>query len=1159
MQLLDGGWVYSATDLVARMDCDHRTSMDLAKAAGILHVEPAEAQGMAELAGEHGDLHERRVLESLKQKHTTVVEIAQPRNTREALRQAAADTASALSSGADVIYQACFFDEHFRGHADFIINGPDGYEVYDTKLARSAKPGALLQLAAYSEQLHRLGHPMPRQMHVWLGDNQIVTVAVDDVLPKLQQVRADMLAQVAAGPEVPGRIWGDKRTACGSCKWADVCDEGRDIDRDLSLVAGMRGDQRSKLRDSGIRTLEELAVAPDDACPDKLGRESFARLRAQAALQAAQDASRSELDDLGDVTAEHFSHDGLRLMPPASRGDVWFDMEGDPFAEDNTGLEYLFGYVTIDRAGESEPDFTPIWGPTPAAEKAAFEQFVDAMEERIDRWPDMHIYHYASYEHVALSRLAGQYGTREDVIDQWLRKGRLVDLMKVFKGSFRVSQRSYSIKKLEPLYGLTRTEDVTTAGDSVVDYEDYIKLLAADRTAEAQAKLDGIEAYNRVDCISTLMLDRWMRPFSDSLSIIDALDDSFGVSGGAGVGWQQRQPDDNAYDVLLEDVPATGRTPEQQARAMVRAAVGYFRREAKPQWWEHYARLDAAPEDWEQDRDVLIVESGTAGAWVAKRENLHRSLQLTLRETDWRDYAPDEDIYLVYDQPTEAMSVGSMEGRGWTKAKVDHMDGDVLHVKGELVSKMYPTHQELPAAVFPNPMPLTAPLATSACEFADEWVSAMPSIPTSAVTDLLMRRVPRLRGGGALPRTGNHIADVEAALRDLDSSFIAVQGPPGAGKTHLAADVIRSLVASGWRIGVVSQSHKAIENVLDKAMELGVPAASIAKRPKKKRPKKGEVAKPYHSTEPDQLLDRLADGEGALVGGTAWTFCSSKMKDTGPLDLLVVDEAGQYSLGYTIALWQAADNFLLLGDPQQLPQVSQGTHPEPVGEAALSWLAAGAPVLPAQFGYFLDESRRMNTRVAEVVSRLSYDRQLGAHEVADQRSLAGVTPGVHGVAVPHVHNTVHAEEEVSAAVELVKQHLGQQWSDEKGTRPLGQADVMVVAPYNAQVDAIHRALAAQGLGDVPVGTVDKFQGQEAPVVIVSMTSSSRDDIPRGMGFVLSRNRLNVAISRAQWASYVLYSPALADHSPTTPGELILLGAFLGVVAPDDPSSGAASA
>ena len=1146
MQLLDGGWIYSATDLVARMECDHRTALDLALKQGILPVEvvPAAAEGMAMLAGKHGDLHEQRVLGILRTRYAQVVEIDQPRNTREALRQAAADTSAALDAGVDVVYQACFFDEHFRGHADFVIKGDDGYEVYDTKLARHAKPGALLQLAAYSEQLHRLGHPMPRQMHVWLGNDEVVSRSVDDVLPKLLQVRADILAQIAAGPKVPAPLWGDKRTACGSCKWAEVCAEGRDTDRDLSLVAGMRGDQRGKLRDIGIQTVEQLASASDSQCPDALGFESFDRLRAQAVLQAGQDASRSDLNDTGVVSAEHFSHVGLRLMPPASQGDVWFDMEGDPFAEQGQGLEYLFGYTSIDRRGEKDPDFTPIWGHSPDAEKAAFEEFVDAMQERINRWPDMHIYHYANYERAALSRLAGRYGTREEVIDDWLRCGRLVDLMKVFKGSFRVSQRSYSIKKLEPLYGLIRTEDIVTAGDSVVDYEAYLGLLATGQSADAQAKLDAIAAYNRVDCESTLQLDRWMRPYSDSLQIIDALDDSTGVDGGVGVGWQQPQPDDAEYDLLLDGIPETGRTPEQQGRAMMRAAVGYFRREAKPQWWEHYARLDAAQDDWERDREVLIVESGAAGPWVAKKANHHRAMQLVLRESDWRDYVPGDEVYLVYDQPTEAMAVGSTEGRGWTEAKVERLEGNVLYVRSEIVSMAYDTHPELPVAVFPTAVVRNGALAESACEFADRWVDELPQAPRAAVTDLLLRRPPRLRLGSALPRSGDHIADVLAALLELDDSYIAVQGPPGSGKTHLAAEVITSLVRAGWRIGVVSQSHKAVENVLDKAIELGLPAALVAKKAK------GRGSKAYHATMPDQLLASLPAGTGALVGGTAWTYCGARMRDHEPLDLLVIDEAGQYSLGYTVALWQAARNLLLLGDPQQLPQVSQGTHPEPIDMAALSWLADGEAVLPAQFGYFLEESRRLHSDVADVVSRLSYDRQLRAHPDADRRTLQDVLPGVHGIAVPHIHHTVRAEEEVAVAVDLVKQHLGHLWTDEEGTRPLGQADVMIVAPYNAQVDATRRALRTEGLRDVPVGTVDKFQGQEAPVVIVSMTSSSREDIPRGMGFVLSRNRLNVAISRAQWASYVIYSPALADHAPGTADELVLLGAFLGAVTPE---------
>lgn len=507
---LDDDWVFSASDLVARMECDHRISLEIANRSGILDLEPAEAPGMLQMAGKHGDLHEQRILAQLRESHDNVVEIAKP-DTRDSadIRRAVEETREAMTKGASVIYQACFFDGQFFGLADFVILTPtDGYEVYDSKLARSVKPGALLQLTAYSDQVERLGFGMPKQMHVWLGNGRISSHDVDDVLPKMKQVRTNLLAQLSVTPAVPDRLWGEKRTACSACRWAEVCDAGRDADRDLALIAGIRADQRRKLRDAGIHTLEGLASSVDAERPLDLREDVFDRLRDQARLQASQDASRTEDRPNGDVTAERFSNRGLLLLPPASSGDVWFDMEGDPFAEQGHGLEYLFGYITEDSGAER---FTDIWAHSPAEEKIAFERFVDQMEVRLARWPSMHIYHYAPYERTAMKRLAEQYGTREAEIYSWLRSGRLVDLMAVFRGSFRVSQRSYSIKKLEPLYDVERNEDVTTAGDSVVDYEAYLDLLSAGEDSEAQEKLVGIRDYNEVDCVSTLKLDRWLR------------------------------------------------------------------------------------------------------------------------------------------------------------------------------------------------------------------------------------------------------------------------------------------------------------------------------------------------------------------------------------------------------------------------------------------------------------------------------------------------------------------------------------------------------------------------------------------------------------------------------------------------------------------------
>ncbi|HET6672915.1 MAG TPA: DEAD/DEAH box helicase, partial [Agromyces sp.] len=269
----------------------------------------------------------------------------------------------------------------------------------------------------------------------------------------------------------------------------------------------------------------------------------------------------------------------------------------------------------------------------------------------------------------------------------------------------------------------------------------------------------------------------------------------------------------------------------------------------------------------------------------------------------------------------------------------------------------------------------------------------------------------------------------------------------------------------------------------------------------------------------------------------------------GSLDLLVIDEAGQFSLAATIAASVAARNLLLLGDPQQLPQVSQGNHPEPVDASALGWVADGYDVLPHEYGYFLAESRRMHPAVAAPVSRLSYEGELRSHPCASERSLDGVAPGLTPVPVDHSGNATSSPEEAAVIVELVGDLLGRHWVDatDATARPLAQRDLIVVTPYNAQLTLVRSALDAAGYRDVPVGTVDKFQGQEAAVAIVSLAASSAAAAPRGVEFLLLKNRLNVAISRAKWAAYVVYSPGLLDTLPRTPEGVAQLSAFIRLV------------
>ncbi|HEX7826964.1 MAG TPA: DEAD/DEAH box helicase, partial [Mycobacterium sp.] len=358
-----------------------------------------------------------------------------------------------------------------------------------------------------------------------------------------------------------------------------------------------------------------------------------------------------------------------------------------------------------------------------------------------------------------------------------------------------------------------------------------------------------------------------------------------------------------------------------------------------------------------------------------------------------------------------------------------------------------------------------------------------------------------------------------------------------------ASKVMADLVnRDHWRIGVVAQSHAVVENVLASVVKAGVDGQVVGK-------KRAPEDAPFSDVPDNQYARFIEDSNGCVIGGTAWDFANDGRVPRGCLDLLVIEEAGQFSLANTIAVAPAASNLLLLGDPQQLPQVSQGTHPEPVDESALSWLVEGRHTLPAERGYFLDVSYRMHPAVCAPVSALSYDnRLLAAESVSGARRLAGIEPGVHLMTVDHEGNATDSPEEAEAIIAAIGGLVGRQWSDEDGTKNLEPEDILIVAPYNAQVVLLRERMDAAGYGDVQVGTVDKFQGRQAPVVFVSMTASSIAEVPRGMGFLLNRNRLNVAISRAKYAAYVVRSTYLTDYLPSTPDGMIELGAFLSVTA-----------
>ncbi|MFC7326983.1 TM0106 family RecB-like putative nuclease [Marinactinospora rubrisoli] len=1168
------GWVISPTDLVDAMECDHRSALKAALAAGVPGA-PAPTD-IDPLIAQQGAAHERAELQRLRELFGEgVVAIENPEPTETAMRAAAEATAEAMRAGVPVIYQGCFYERiesgvAFHGRADFLIStavdpvtgerradGAGGrYEPWDTKLARHPGPSAVLQLSAYADALGRLGPGAPEHMYLVTGDRHTHAHRVAEFTPILTSVRGRLLRRLRAPVDLPSPLWGEPCHACDRCGFAAQCADGRAAARHLSLVAGIRTDQARKLRDAGIGTIDALAAADEADRPDLLPRHSYQRLRRQAALQTRQDATRTADNPVGTVFAEVHSADGLATLPAPSPGDVFFDMEGFPYYEggDGRGLEYLFGAVTADGGTER---FHAFWAHDRAQEKRAFEEFVDFTMARIDADPDAHVYHYASYEVDRLKLLAATFGTREAEVDDLLRQRRLVDLYTVVKKSLYVSQRSYSIKYLEPLYlGGGREGDVTTATSSIDAYADYLAALRAEDADRAERILSGIAAYNRDDCVSTARLRDWLeerraehgitaRPIVQA-ELADAEADERAAEAArrrAEIEAQTRA----LTEPLLADVPADAerRDAEQQARALLAALVGYYRREANPSWWEFFRRVSAPVEELEADNDCLVPVRVRVGDWQepsGRQRKTRRELELRADPARPHPFTAGDDVRLLYPgppgQPATAINAAVETASAERLTLVETTDpGD--------------TYSRAPVAVLPGAPVRAAPKDAALLALTERAVAGLPALPDLAGLDVLRRTPPRLRGGGTLPDPRDHggdlVATVIAAVDRLDSSYLAVQGPPGAGKTYLAAQLITHLVGQGRSVGVCSTSHKAIENVLAAAAKAAAGHGVVlpcAKRPARKPDPDASWDQPKSVKE---LVAWCAAQEGGyLVGGTAWNFANEAIIED-PFDVLIIDEAGQFALADTLAVSAATRDLVLLGDPQQLPQVVQGTHGEGAQASALEHLVGDEEIIDATRGYFLDQTRRMHPDVCAPVSRLSYRGRLHAHPGAAERGLAGPPPGLYRVEVPHTGRNTHSPEEVTAVVDLAARLTGTAFSEPgSGPRPLTGADILVVAPYNLQVRALRRALEQAGLGEVRVGTVDRFQGQEAPVVLCSMTVSSAADVSRGLDFVLSRNRLNVALSRAQVLAALVYSPHLVSAAPRSVAELRVLAGFAGL-------------
>ncbi|MEO5574722.1 MAG: TM0106 family RecB-like putative nuclease [Gaiellaceae bacterium] len=1054
----------SPSDVTAFVACEHLTTLSLARARGEIE-RPAVENEQAELIFRKGLEHERAYLESLRALGKTVLEIDEPRGDYE---RAARETADAIRAAEhDVIFQAVLAsddgsDDGWRGVADFLMRQPDG--SYEALDTKLARSAK----PAYILQLLFYSEQLARIQGREPDRIHVLLGNGEQQSFRPEEFAAyyrrvrSRLERFVADPPPTAPYPVDH---CRICDFRPVCDAYWDAVDHPSRVAGLYRTQIEKLAAAGITTLAQLGRAPAEPVPAGMNPDSWAKNREQAELQlGARETGVDEYRLLEPQPESSFS-----LLPDPSPGDLFFDFEGNPFWDASGSLEYLWGILDVDG------NFEPLHAHDHDTERIAFERFVDLVHERLARHPDLHVYHYAAYEITALKRLMGRYGTREAALDDLLRRDVFVDLYRVVRNGVRVSRRGYGLKELEAFLDFERQAEVKDGGASIVIFEQWMQ------TGE-QALLDQIDAYNREDCIATRLLRDWL---------LERRDEALARFG----------PFPLPEPVEPKPIPEV-----KAARAELRARLldageqlaaqllDYHDRERKPVWWAFFDRIEMTAEELVEDAESIGKIELVSGPEPVKKSQAY-----------------------VLSYPAQEHKIG--QGQDVLDPVTTDSAGEILELDREerrLVLKRGPSLEDvpLPEALIPAGPYWTRDQEDALARIGRSLLAGDRRYPA---LESVLRREPFDR-----PVQTIDLDEMKQLVRSLDGRHLVIQGPPGSGKTWTSGRLIADLIARGKRVGVASTSHKAIHNLLaaveEAAAELGLEFRGL------KKASGGNPESFYEGAQVENVTKSEDCVDCDLAAGTAWLF--SNERHDGTLYYLFVDEAGQVSLADALALGTAARNLVLVGDPLQLDQVLQGTHPGGSDASVLKHLLGDNATVPPDRGLFLERTFRLHPDICGYISEEFYEGRLEPADVAAERTTPFGT-GLRYLAVAHTGNRQESPEEVA----VVRAEVAR-------LRAAGVTDVMVVSPYNAQVNALREALPG-----VRVGTVDKFQGQEADVVIYSMASSTGEDVPRGLEFLLSRNRLNVAISRARCLAYLVCSPRLLEVNARTIAQMRLANAL----------------
>ena len=1115
MQLKDGKYFFSPSDLTCFMDSPFASWMDrCAMESPSIAPKKDPEDALKSVLQAKGFTHEDEQESNFRDQELSVFRV-ESTNSKEQVEL----TLSAMKNGVDVIAQARLENNQFLGFADFLIKvagssklGDYHYEVWDTKLASKVKPTFAIQLCCYSEMLEAIQGVFPQNITVLLGTNEKVSLRTSDYFHYYLELKKSFLSTHIQfnSNNMPdpaeSKSWGN---------WSAFAKQLL-IEKDhLLQVANILRGQIKKLNQADIRTMKQLADTNMENIKG-INPLVFQRLKAQASIQIASAGKSTPKFKI--IKPDDGERSGLALLPPQSHLDVFFDIEGDPF--DEGGLEYLWGNTYLNDQGERS--FKDFWAHNRDQEKKAFEQFIHWVYERWQRDPSMHIYHYANYEITACRKLMGRYGVCEFEVDQLLRNEVFVDLYKLVKGCLILGEPKYSIKNVEHLYRGKRETAVAGGDASIAVYENWRELNAIGEqgdTWQTSNILKDIRDYNIDDCDSTLELADWLRHQQKKHGISYLGKTEVVEPEVKEEATERTQLRDRLLEKALEY--STSDPKKEALFSNLAWILEFHRREAKPVFWRLFERLGLSHVELLDDLNCLACCERTRRD-AFKPTPRARNLAYEFQFDPAQEFkGASNSFYLL-----------GLEDENGKYLKANYLEEFSDLPNGLIVLQMKQESSDLITIVSDEHVNAN-PIPHSIYQVVEGYESGQ--LERCAIIDFLNRSKPVIKNYKDDPIASSNdpnqrLQQVINSVKNLDNSYLTIQGPPGSGKSHTGKHIIAELVKTGAKIGVSSNSHKAINNLLLSTAkfcrEEGINATFACTK----------------ETEPE-LIDagvsilnnnNLANHvePGCVLGTTAWGFSRDDMSEQ--LDYLFVDEAGQVSIANLVAMSRSSKNLVLMGDQMQLGQPSQGTHPAESGLSILDYLLHDTPTISNDMGVFLGTTYRMHSAVNQFISTHIYDGKLESHPDNDKRTIKvpndykGILNKEAGIifsAVCHEGNTQASDEEVAEIETMVNQLLGRTFTElSDKSRPVTLDDMLFVAPYNHQVSKLKQVFGSQA----KVGSVDKFQGQEAPIVFLSMCASDASESPRGLDFLFDKHRINVAISRAQSLAIIVGNPRMVS-------------------------------